>query len=186
MTSWSETTHLTHPQAVGKLLSNGCVSQKLVHYPVAKLCLRGGAQTPEPWQVTNVAARSATGTRTRVARVRTEYPDQLDNSGDECHFFAENSACESWLSESWFYLHALGSTLFCRFDLHAQAWRRFESDCQIQWIAGCYAELSDPGTGEICVVARSSKGQAQIRNEIDRFTCWTLQQRTICSVCLFI
>ena len=30
-----------------------------------------------------VAMLSATGTRTRVARVRDEYPDQLDYSGDE-------------------------------------------------------------------------------------------------------
>ena len=31
----------------------------------------------------SIAKPSATGTRTRVARVRVEYPDQLDYSGDE-------------------------------------------------------------------------------------------------------
>ena len=33
---------------------------------------------------------SATGTRTRVARVRAEYPSQLDYSGSQC-FFASNA-----------------------------------------------------------------------------------------------
>ena len=41
------------------------------------------AQTPKPLAGPNEHAKrnSATGTRTRVARVRAEYPDQLDYSG---------------------------------------------------------------------------------------------------------
>ena len=37
------------------------------------------------------ATLSATGTRTRVARVKAEYPDQLDYSGDECYVFRKCS-----------------------------------------------------------------------------------------------
>ena len=57
---------------------------------VAALTLRAGQTHGLSHEAT---ANSATGTRTRVARVRAEYPNQLDYSG--FWLFTKNASCES-------------------------------------------------------------------------------------------